>query len=162
MSYELEAALAGFSLEDKEETDMYITLAEYARRQGRRADVARSMARRGGFKSAKKVGRDWFVDEEEAWPDRRRIGEEAGWMGISVRVIQLCPFCGGEAGWVYDDWQAAPFEAIRCQVCGASSSRFYFDRLHPRGDAREKALAAWNRRADDSVLCLRVDTEIMC
>lgn len=48
-----------------------IPLAEYARRQGRREDVARAMARRGGFQSAKKMGRDWFVDEDEAWPDRR-------------------------------------------------------------------------------------------
>lgn len=162
MSYELEAALAGFSLEDREETDMYITLAEYARRQERREDVARSMARRGGFKSAKKVGRDWFVDEDEAWPDRRRIGEVAGWRVCCAPLIRMCPFCGGKADWVFDDGQPAPYEALRCQVCGASSSRFYFDRLHPRGDAREKAIAAWNRREDDSILYIRVDTEIMC
>ena len=50
---------------------MLIPLAEYARRHGRRVDVARHMAKRGGFTSAKKMGRDWFVDEDEVWPDRR-------------------------------------------------------------------------------------------
>ena len=48
-----------------------IPLAEYARRQGRRPDSARHMAQRGGFKTAQKMGRDWFVEEEEPWPDRR-------------------------------------------------------------------------------------------
>lgn len=48
-----------------------IPLSEYARRHGRRPDVARHMAIRGGFQTAEKLGRDWFVDEVEAWPDRR-------------------------------------------------------------------------------------------
>ena len=48
-----------------------IPLAEYARRQGRRPDVARHMVGRGGFKTAQKMGRDWFIDENESWPDRR-------------------------------------------------------------------------------------------
>ena len=49
----------------------YIPLAEYARRHGRRPDVARHMASRGGFKTAIKVGRDWLIDETDEWPDRR-------------------------------------------------------------------------------------------
>ncbi len=48
-----------------------IPLAEYARRHRHRPDVARHMAMRGGFRSAIKMGRDWFVDEEEPWTDRR-------------------------------------------------------------------------------------------
>ena len=52
---------------------MMIPLAEYARRHGRRVDVARHMARRGGFASVVKMGRDWFIDEDEAWTDRRLI-----------------------------------------------------------------------------------------
>ena len=48
-----------------------ITLAEYARRQGRRQEVARNMARRGGFKTAYKAGNTWLIDEAEVWPDRR-------------------------------------------------------------------------------------------
>ena len=48
-----------------------IPLAEYARQHGRRPDVARHMAIRGGFQTAQKMGRDWFLDEAEPWPDRR-------------------------------------------------------------------------------------------
>ena len=48
-----------------------IPLAEYARRKGRLPSAARHMAHRGGFTTAKKMGRDWFVEEEEPWPDRR-------------------------------------------------------------------------------------------
>lgn len=48
-----------------------IPLAEYARQHGRRVDVARHMAIRGGFQTARKMGRDWFIDDAESWPDRR-------------------------------------------------------------------------------------------
>lgn len=48
-----------------------ISLAEYARRHGRRPDVARHMAERGGFKTAQKVGRDWLIQADDEWPDRR-------------------------------------------------------------------------------------------
>lgn len=141
---------------------MLITIVEYAKRQGRKPEVARHMAGRGGFQTAQKLGRDWFVEEAEPWPDRRRVGESAGWRCAGVRTIQLCPFCGGKAGWVFDGGQAASYEAIRCQMCGASSSRFYFDRMHPRSEARKKALTAWNKRAADPGISLCVDAEIVC
>ncbi len=50
---------------------MRIPLAEYARRHGKRVDVARHKAQRGGFDNAVKIGRDWFIDEDEVWIDRR-------------------------------------------------------------------------------------------
>ena len=50
---------------------MIIPLVDYAKQHGRRADVARHMAKRGGFKTAYKLGRDWVLDEDEPWPDRR-------------------------------------------------------------------------------------------
>ena len=50
---------------------MLIPLAEYARRHGRLPDLARQLAWRGAFVTAQKMGRDWFVDEDEPWPDRR-------------------------------------------------------------------------------------------
>ena len=51
--------------------DKMISLAEYARRQGRRPDVARHMAERGGVATARKIGRDWVIREDDVWPDRR-------------------------------------------------------------------------------------------
>lgn len=48
-----------------------IPLIEYARLNKRAPATARQMALRGGFKTAQKIGRDWFIDPEEPWPDRR-------------------------------------------------------------------------------------------
>ena len=51
---------------------MDITLAEYARRHGRALDTVRQKAYRGGFKTARRVGRDWLIDEDEPLVDNRR------------------------------------------------------------------------------------------
>ena len=48
-----------------------ITLVEYARNHGKDPATARQMALRGGFKTVRKIGRDWVIDETEEWPDRR-------------------------------------------------------------------------------------------
>lgn len=50
---------------------MMIPLKEYAERNGRNPATARQMALRGGFKTARKVGRDWMIDEKEPYPDAR-------------------------------------------------------------------------------------------
>ena len=50
---------------------MLIPLKEYARRLNKNPDNARHLAQRGSFASAQKLGRDWLVDEDEPWPDRR-------------------------------------------------------------------------------------------
>ena len=50
---------------------MLISLADYARRIGKDPATARQMALRGGFKTARKIGRDWLIDEREPYPDRR-------------------------------------------------------------------------------------------
>ena len=50
---------------------MLISLVEYAVRNGRNPATARQMAARGGFQTARKIGRNWIVDEDEPWPDRR-------------------------------------------------------------------------------------------
>lgn len=48
-----------------------ITLQEYSKRHGKSDSAARRMALRGGFSLAVKMGRDWFIDQSEPWPDRR-------------------------------------------------------------------------------------------
>lgn len=50
---------------------MLISLVEYAAKHDKSPVSARSMAQRGGFKTAKKIGRDWVIEESEPWPDRR-------------------------------------------------------------------------------------------
>ena len=59
---------------------MLISLVEYAEKHGKRQESARKMAQRGGFKTARKIGRNWVIDSEEPWPDRRvKTGEYVGW-----------------------------------------------------------------------------------
>ena len=59
---------------------MLISLVEYAERHGKCQESARKMAQRGGFQTAQKIGRNWVIDSEEPWPDRRvKSGEYIGW-----------------------------------------------------------------------------------
>jgi len=48
-----------------------IPLAQYARARGKDLANARHAAIRGVFNTARKMGRDWVIDEEEPYPDRR-------------------------------------------------------------------------------------------
>lgn len=48
-----------------------ITLKEYAERHGKQPVIVRQKALRGGFRTAKKLGRDWFIDEDEPYIDER-------------------------------------------------------------------------------------------
>ena len=50
---------------------MLISLVEYAQKHGKDQATARQMALRGGFETARKIGRNWVIDDSEPWPDRR-------------------------------------------------------------------------------------------
>lgn len=57
-----------------------ITLKEYAERHGRHPATVRQKALRGGFNTAAKLGRDWFIDEDEPYSDKRETsGEYKNW-----------------------------------------------------------------------------------
>lgn len=59
---------------------MLIPLTEYAKLHGKNPAIARQAAGCGSFQTARKMGRDWFVDEDEPWPDRRvKSGKYIGW-----------------------------------------------------------------------------------
>ena len=59
---------------------MLISLAEYAERHGKCQEAARKMAQRGGFETARKIGRNWVIDSEEPWRDKRvKSGNYIGW-----------------------------------------------------------------------------------
>jgi hypothetical protein len=49
-----------------------ISLVEYARMHGRNPDTVNQLARRGGLRTARKIGRNWVVDDDEPYPDHRR------------------------------------------------------------------------------------------
>lgn len=50
---------------------MLIALTEYAARHGKDTSSARRMALRGSFQTARKIGRNWVIDDAEPWPDHR-------------------------------------------------------------------------------------------
>ncbi len=50
---------------------MLITLKEYCIRHGKNQCTARQRAAKGSFKTVKKIGRDWFIEEDEPWVDNR-------------------------------------------------------------------------------------------
>lgn len=56
-----------------------ITLKEYCIRNGRNLQGSRIKAVKGGFKTAKKMGRDWFIDENEPYIDERVTSGD--WVG---------------------------------------------------------------------------------
>ena len=82
------AALAtqGVGLDDKENlvfmmdlvrmsviaSDDYISLAEYASLHGKSVFSVRQKAQRGGFRTAKKIGRNWVIDRNEPYEDLRK------------------------------------------------------------------------------------------
>ena len=51
---------------------MLIPLAEYAKKHGRSIFSVRQKAQRGGVVSAHKIGRDWFIKDDEPYLDERR------------------------------------------------------------------------------------------
>ena len=50
---------------------MLISLSEYAAAHGRSQISVRQKARRGGFETARKIGRNWVIDSDEPYSDRR-------------------------------------------------------------------------------------------
>lgn len=51
---------------------MLITLNDYAKLTGKRTDVLRRKCLNGDFKTAKKIGIQWFIDDKEVFIDKRR------------------------------------------------------------------------------------------
>ena len=58
---------------------MLITLKEYCLRNGKNDKTARQRAARGSFKTAQKIGRDWFIEEDEQWIDNRTDTHSKRW-----------------------------------------------------------------------------------
>ena len=50
---------------------MLISLMEYAIKNKKDPTTLRKKAENGGFKTAVKIGRNWAIDSEEKWEDKR-------------------------------------------------------------------------------------------
>lgn len=53
-----------------------IFLRDYAKKHGKTPNAMRVKAERGNFKTAKKFGRDWLIDEKEPLVDLRYTNKE--------------------------------------------------------------------------------------
>ena len=51
----------------------FISLAEYAKKNGIKHNTARKRAARGAYKTAIKIGRNWVIDKDEPHVDHRII-----------------------------------------------------------------------------------------
>lgn len=59
---------------------MKIPLKKWAEKNGLNPASARQKALRGKFKTAEKIGRDWFIDEDEPNTDNRiKSGQYKNW-----------------------------------------------------------------------------------
>lgn len=58
-----------------------ISLIEYGERHGKNRATVRQKAKAGGFTTARKIGRNWAIDEDEPYPDDKRVksGEYKDW-----------------------------------------------------------------------------------
>lgn len=50
----------------------YISIVEYAEMHGKESSTVRQKALRGGFKTARKIGRNWVIDKNEPYTDLRK------------------------------------------------------------------------------------------
>lgn len=50
----------------------FIPIKEYGERHGVAAPIMRQRCQRGAFKTARKIGSSWFVDEDEEFVDHRK------------------------------------------------------------------------------------------
>ena len=76
-----------------------ITLKDYAAKHGRALITVRQKVYRGGFKTARKIGRQFFIDENEPYVDERVTSGNyvgfregyAGWKQIQKQRQQTPP-----------------------------------------------------------------------
>lgn len=64
-----------------------ISISEYAALHGKAAISVQQKARRGGFKTARKIGRNWVIESDEPYTDRRR--KEAGRIKTAENLYEL-------------------------------------------------------------------------
>lgn len=70
-----------------------ISLADWARKNGINPSTARHKAGKGGFKTARKIGRDWVINENEPKIDGRRKSRNRNYfknLDTEKRDLLLC------------------------------------------------------------------------
>ena len=68
---------------------MLIALCDYARQHNRSSDTVRRLAESGMLTTAQKIGRNWVVDSNEAYPSKKKVAKRP------ITVVSLFSGCGG-------------------------------------------------------------------
>ena len=68
---------------------MLVSLKEYASKHKKSGDTLRRLAENGALQSARKIGRNWVVDINEAYPVKKRYSAKA------ITAVSLFSGCGG-------------------------------------------------------------------
>ncbi len=109
---------------------MLISLTEYAKLHNRSSDTLRRLAESGTLRTARKIGRNWAVDSEEAYPlKKRRTAKPA-------TIVSLFSGCGGmDLGFVggFDflgtHYAETGFEIIWANEISSAACRTYRENL---------------------------------
>jgi len=73
---------------------MLISLSEYAKLHDKSSDTLRRLAERGAFHTAKKIGRNWVVENNEEYPVQKRSSKNTARNNYAT-VVSLFSGCGG-------------------------------------------------------------------
>ena len=105
---------------------MLISLSEYAKLHNKSGDTIRRLAEYGRLFTARKIGRNWVVDSEEAYPLKKRQSRKP------LTVISLFSGCGGmDLGFVGgfsflgQEYQKTGFKIIWANEISAAACRTY-------------------------------------
>lgn len=67
--------------------------------------------------------------------------------GETMDNLKPCPFCGGRAELSEGSFDGKEISYVMCKNC-ASQGEFFF--VSPKYASAERAIEAWNRRAEDA------------
>lgn len=105
---------------------MLVALAEYAKKHDKSSDTIRRLAEYGKLVTAQKIGRNWVVDSDEAYPVKKRQVTKP------ISVISLFSGCGGmDLGFVGgfdflgEEYYKTGFEIIWANDINAAACKTY-------------------------------------
>lgn len=105
---------------------MLVALSDYAKAHGKSGDTIRRLAEAGSLATAQKIGRNWVVDDAEAYPVKKRQASKP------LTVISLFSGCGGmDLGFVGgfnflgEEYQKTGFKIIWANEISSAACKTY-------------------------------------
>ena len=90
---------------------MLIALCDYARQHNRSSDTVRRLAESGMLTTAQKIGRNWVVDSNEAYPSKKKVAKRP------ITVVSLFSGCGGmDLGLIFGQMKSTPLHVRHIEI----------------------------------------------